>query len=397
MNVFASGRNAAAPGLAALPMLSVHDDPRPVESLWRDFEADAVGHVFACYDWATAWLDAVGAAEGLAPRVVVAEQPDGRPAAIMPLVIRDTGRMRRLEWAGDQLADYHGGLFDSGFLADLAADSERFAGFFAGLLDALDDIDLVGFKRQPATLGGLANPFRALPSFPTASYAHAAHLGPDWSAYYEMKRRKGWRRTDRRKAERMAEHGEISFVTAKDDATATAILDVLFEQKREGLARIGVADMFAPPGVRDFYRALARRPWPDGPAHLCALYCGDRIVATNFGLIRGDTYYYVLHAYDPGAFAEYSPGRQLMYELMQWCIARGIPRLDFTIGDESYKDNWCNETLELFDSVLPVTLRGRAAAASRRLTEQAKRTIKTTPSLWAAAQTLRRGVKAIKS
>jgi CelD/BcsL family acetyltransferase involved in cellulose biosynthesis len=247
----------------------------------------------------------------------------------------------------------------------------------------------VHFIRQPVTLGEYPNPFVTLPSFRNADGAHSTRLGEDWESYYHARRGKGWRRTDRNKLKKLGELGEVSFVTARSPAQRDDILAALFSQKAKGLARAGVSDMFAPPGVRSFYASLAERAWPDGPTHLCALYCGEQIVAANLGVVRGDTYYYVLHAYDVDNLASLSPGRQLMYEIMQWSIANGIDRFDFTIGDEAYKDTWCDETLELYDSVVPMTLRGHTAALTYRLLQNTKRIVKSQRHLWTMARFMR--------
>lgn len=372
--------------------LSVFDDPFALETRWRAFEAGAVGHVFQCYDWMAAWCAHVAPVHGIEPRIVIGTDGDGRDLFLLPMGLRRVCGVTTLCWLGGTQADYQGGLFDPDYLAGPGSDPDTGDALLSRIAEAVGGIDAVHLIRQPVTLGGHRNPFLCEGGYRNASAAHSTVLGDDWQTYYAAKRASGWRRTDRRKLKELEAYGEVAFIEGDDPTACRAILDTLVDQKRRGLAQMGVGDMFAPEGVLAFYRDLAARHLPRGPAHLCALTCGGDIVATNFSLVRGDTYYYVVHAYELDRFREQSPGRALMYEIMRWCIARGLTRLDFTIGDEGYKAMWCEETIELQDAVSAGTLAGTAVAASARLQEAVKRTVKNDPRLWALARRVRSGL-----
>jgi CelD/BcsL family acetyltransferase involved in cellulose biosynthesis len=79
-----------------------------------------------------------------------------------------------------------------------------------------------------------------------------------------------------------------------------------------------------------------------------------------------------------------------MYQLMQWCIARGIDVFDFTIGDEDFKEQWCEATLPLLDSVAALNPGGAPLALALRSGKAAKRVIKTSPTLRGVAEEVRR-------
>jgi CelD/BcsL family acetyltransferase involved in cellulose biosynthesis len=70
---------------------------------------------------------------------------------------------------------------------------------------------------------------------------------------------------------------------------------------------------------------------------------------------------------------------------------------DFTIGDEPYKRDWCDERQTLYDHLSARTLKGAAAVLSRSLATRAKRTIKENPALWDAFFRLRSLVGAAKA
>lgn len=362
-----------------------------LEPVWREFERTAVGHVFQTYDFTSAWCSHVARARGVDPVVATVEAQDGRMLALLPLGVRRRAGTRTVEWLGGEQADYHSGLYSPEFLTRLSVDRTAFDAFVKDVIAAIGGADLLHFVQMPAEQGKTTNPFLLGPTYPNANGAHATRLLPDWETYYAAKRKSGWRRTDRSKERRFAELGEITFDIATDAATTDEILAALFEQKRLGLARIGVDDMFAPHGVREFYRQIAHdRLEGKGYALLSALRCGGAIAATSLGFAYRGTYYYVLHSYDLDTFAEHSPGRQLMYRLMRWCFENGIEIFDFTIGDEGYKDNWCEISLQLVDAAMPLTARGSMASRVLRVREQAKRRIKADPTLWSATVKVRK-------
>jgi CelD/BcsL family acetyltransferase involved in cellulose biosynthesis len=377
--------------------ISATSDIASLQAVWRLFETVAVGHVFQTHGFISAWCAHIAPAEGVEPIVVTGTAEDGKLLYLLPLGIRRKLGARTVEWLGGDQADYLGGLFDSEYLARLSADGTAFDAFVDGFVEAIGGADLLHFTKMPADYRGTPNPFLQAKTYPNANGAHATRLEPDWDTYYKSKRKSGWRRTDRSKERQLAELGDLSFVIADDAAKVDEILDTLFEQKREGLARIGVDDMFAPTGVRDFYRQFAHDSLEGmGCAQISAYYCGDRIAAANYGLVFGDTYYYVLHSYDLDTFADKSPGRQLMYRLMQWSFDNNLTLFDFTIGDEAYKDKWCEVSLDLVDAAMPLTSTGNVTSGAFRLWERAKRQIKNDETLWSAAVGVRKALLNLK-
>lgn len=362
-------------------------DPRSVETEWRKFGSHAIGHVFADYDFIAPWTATVGAERQIAPRIVLVRDRAGRLQALLPFGIRRAFGARLLEWLGGEQADYPGGFLDRDLLAGLADEAEA-RRFVTSVLDAAGG-DAVRLERQPGTLHGFANPF-AIGGRRHPDDAHQTRLGHDWEAYYTAKRQTSSRRVDSRKRRKLEKDGAVRLLVAESPPEAEPILAALFEQKRRGLAELGVPDPFAAAATRDFFRSLAAHAYPKGPSHIAALLCGDAIVASNWGLVRGRRYYYVMHGFAGGLVSRASPGRHLMYELMRWCIERDIEIFDFTIGNEPYKGKWCETSSPLFTTILSRNARGTALATALRSAAALKRVVKTTPALWRAAELTRR-------
>jgi len=105
----------------------------------------------------------------------------------------------------------------------------------------------------------------------------------------------------------------------------------------------------------------------------------------------------VLASYDDGEVSRFGPGAAHLHDIMRFAIDRKCTVFDFTIGDEPYKRDWCEERQTLYDHLSARTLKGTAAVLSRSLAMRAKRVIKENPALWDAFFKLRSLAGAAKS
>ena len=48
-------------------------------------------------------------------------------------------------------------------------------------------------------------------------------------------------------------------------------------------------------------------------------------------------------------YLKYSPGRLLLYKLVEWSYQKNIKKFDQSLGEESYKKNWSNLKNGLYD------------------------------------------------
>lgn len=379
--------------IRALPQpaeIAIVSDPRAIEADWRRFEVSAAGHVFQTFDVMEPWLRHVGAARGVSPRIVIGRGEGGSVLFLLPLGIRHCLGARVLQWLGDDHADYHAGLFAPHFLASLAADPDEGRALVESVVARFKgEADVAYFRRQPASIAGYPNPFAAWHAFPHLVRSHWTRLAGSWDAYYRSKRDSGSRRHDRLKWQKMEALGPVAIIDAKTPAEIRPILKALFAQKQRSLAARGVPNIFASQAVRDFYEAVALKPYPEGPSHVSAIECNGEIVAANWGLVHGNRYYYVLTSYDAGPVARLSPGRALMHHLMRWSIDRGVEEFDFTIGDEDFKEHWCEQTESLYDSCALLSARGLPFWLTLRAERGAKRVVKASPRLTRLANYVR--------
>lgn len=386
------GRVIAGPwGAKPEVLLSVHDTFDALRGAWTALERDADCTAFQTYAWLSAWFRNIGAWEGIEPAIVVGWNAEGEGKAIfiLPLGLKRGLFGTRLVWLGGTFCDYQAPVLDRNFSRHVRRG--QFKALWAEIRSALPEHDIVELNRLPEIVGGQSNPFLGLGNLTAhASGAHMTQLRPTWDAYYGEKRSSGSKKRDRQKRRKLEESGAVELVTPKSREEIVRTVDELIAQKAATFARMGVANPFEKPGVRDFYMELATDAAAQGLIHVCRLEVGGKIAAANWGVSFGGRYHYVLASYaEQEEFARRGPGMIQLMELMRHATETGHSEFDFTIGDEAYKGDWCEVEMRLYDHVEAATVRGWLSLLPAIAFRRAKRFIKQTPVLWDAFTRLR--------
>jgi CelD/BcsL family acetyltransferase involved in cellulose biosynthesis len=371
--------------------IAIHDGLDVLEQEWRRFETEADCTVFQSFDWLATWFQHIGRRSGVTPAIVAGRRAGGELLFLAPLAVVP-GLVRRLTWLGSDLCDYNCALLAKDFSEQVTP--AQFDELWAEICRRLqrqpqDRHDLVELKKMPETVGAQSNPFVRLDVGLNPSGAHLMPLNGTWDEIYNAKRSSATRRRDRTKRKRLGEFGEVAFVTPQEPDEIARTLETLVVQKSKSFARMGVANIFALPGRRDFFFALATDPRTRHLVHVSRLDVGSICAATNLGLIFGDCYYHILASYDDGEVSRFGPGAAHLRDLLCYAVERGLRCFDFTIGDERYKLEWSERTLRLYDMVMPVTARGWPVAALARGRRRLVRAIKQNPALWTTFSRLR--------
>jgi CelD/BcsL family acetyltransferase involved in cellulose biosynthesis len=379
--------HARAPVSTADIELAVYRELAAVEPVWRSLQKDGACTAFQTFEWVSAWQRHIGARTGAAPCIVVARNGNGAPLFIVPLAVCASGFARELIWLGSDLCDYNAPIFANDALELLG--STNFAVVWRNIIELLrrdtdSRHDLVRLDKMPPTVGLRPNPMLALAATLNPSGSYVTPLFGTWDEFYKAKRSSSTRRRDRSKRNHLAEAGEVKFVTADNPAAAIDAFSVLVEQKSKTFARHGIRNLFARPGYAEFYRELVGNPASRDFVHISQLKVGDEIVATNLGLIFAGRYYHVLASYTDGDLSRWGPGAAHLNDLLAYAIERKCEAFDFTIGDERYKRDWCDDVQPLYDHLSVATWRGALVAGPALFAHWLKRTIKQTPMLWAA-------------
>lgn len=367
--------------------LTLHDDLAAIEHDWRTFEQRADCTVFQTFDWLSAWHRHIGVREGVRPVVVIGRHRESI-VFVMPFMFHPEGR--KTGWLGTSLCNYNGPLLARDFSRRVSpAQFIRIWGQIRRLLRGATGHDLIDLEKMPDMIGAQANPFCALSVTPHVNNAYLTALTGDWETFYANKRSSNTRRSDRKKWRRLAECGEVRFLTAVDHGEIERTLDALIEEKTASYAKLGVDNMFNRPGYRQFFLDVATGARSAHLTHLSRIDVGSETAAANFGLVFRDTYIYLLAGYNDGDLGRFGPGSLQLLEMFRYSIERGLKVFDFTIGDEPYKRDWCDSEMRLYDYASAETPRGWLMIMPARAMRGVKRVVRQNPAIWSIVRKAR--------
>ena len=161
------------------------------------------------------------------------------------------------------------------------------------------------------------------------------------------------------------------------------------------MAEQKLPNVFAEPGVEDFIRSACMTPLAGG-GHVIdihALECDDEVIAIFAGVADGHRFSMMFNTYTMSASSRYSPGLILMRNIIDHYAERGYRALDLGIGSDDYKRLFCKSDEPIFDSFIPLSLRGKLAATAMSAINRAKHLVKHNPALLHMAQRLRSALR----
>ena len=307
--------------------------------------------------------------------------------------MRRTGFGIVANWLGGSHAGYNFGLWSEEGAAAVSAMGHR--SFQRALGAALPDADAAILRQIPFEHDGMAQPLTMLPRLASAVMGYSVSLEGGMDGVIARSGGGARRRRARSKERRMADIAPVSQRILTDHAEIDAALAFFAREKALRLAEQGLPDVFAQPGVMDFFSALAHRSVGSAePLLQLSLYevGGIPRAIIGSGIDRGRVNLYIL-TYSRDDMTPHSPGQVLMYKHIEETAAAGATVFDFGVGQELYKDSWADAKIPLFDAYLSFTTRGAAIAATARLQDAAKNALRDNETVRALVRGLRGGDK----
>jgi CelD/BcsL family acetyltransferase involved in cellulose biosynthesis len=332
---------------------------------WLSVEEGAAGYPFQSYAWLELWQETLGDAQGCEPRIALLERPESGDRALLPLgVIRKAG-LKGLVWLGRMVSDYQGPLIAGDFSGEaiLAAVRKEARSSHCSFID---------LENMPERFANTApSPMLGCGARRLHYAAHGLALPADPEVYFKERLSSKERYNLRRAEKKLSELGELSFVVAKSEADRVRFTEAMIEEKRARYRATGATDNFNDEAYGRFYREGARRAGLD--VDVSALLLNGEPIAAHWGLRdeKAKAMYFLMPSFD-AAYDRYSPGVIFLMRFIQRCVDSGLKRLDFTVGDEIYKDKWCSDETGLYFFVRGRSLGGLAYASLASLVEKAK-------------------------
>lgn len=370
-------------------MAETFSDLASVEALWRGMEADpgVLATPYQRFDWVAAYLRAE---PGIDLAITVLRDATGRPQVLIPLGVAREHGLRVARVIGAKHANYHMPLFASREAAAMRPEDllERLR-----LVGRARGIDVFALSHQPRFWDGAANPAHVRAE-PAPSDAYGLILGPDPDSTVKRVFSADARKKLRSKEKKLVEaFGPVSYRVAATSEEAATFLAAFYAQKASRFAAMGIANPYADPAIRAF---VAAGTVGDGEApaiEVAALVAEDthRVFAVFAGAVDAARYSGMMTSFDQDpAVGRSSPGDILLHRLIMDQTARGRRAFDLGVGEARYKANICDETIELGEVAIAVTLGGRLFAWKAVGLARLKRRIKRDPRLARLVAGLRR-------
>lgn len=376
----------------------VFTDLASVEALWRNLEAgrDCVGTPYQRFDWVAAFVGSGRETAGMRSslRIIVLRDVAGHAQALLPMHVTRRYGVMVASVIGAKHANFHMPLF-----ASRTAISRPAQAFETALAQAgrSAGIDVFALDHQPRNWDGLVNPI-ASNGQRCASDAYGLQLGPDADTTHRTTFKGEARKKLRSKERKLCEVvGPIAYRQMEDPLEVSAVLEAFGAQKAARFTEMGIANPYADSAIQDFLLRAARcggGAQGGGPGieiHALIATASGRILATFIGAVDRYRFSGMCNSFDADPeISRFSPGELLLSHLIGHQAEAGRKVFDLGIGEARYKASICDQTIELVETCIPVTLKGHFYRSGTTLLGKGKRRIKQSPRLWDLIRRLRR-------
>jgi CelD/BcsL family acetyltransferase involved in cellulose biosynthesis len=356
----------------------------------RLLAAGAVATPFSDMRWLAAWQDHVGEAQGCKPLIAVGRDDHDAPLFILPLALKRGRTLTTARFFGSTHSHLNMGLWRRD-IAD-AMTAERLRTILAELARK-NGIDLFTLRNQPYGWDGCENPLARLPLARVADDVYRLDFhGRGGEQVITARLKPNMRGVLRNKERKLQKLSGYRYFRASTVAEVERVLEAFFAQKAAHFADQGLRNVFAAPGVGAFLRAACMSGLAEGrPAiELHALEGGGEVIAVLGGVAGRQRFAAMFNSYTRSENSRWSPGLIIVTHVIRDCADRGLDSFDLGVGYADYKWFFCKDVDPLFDSFLPFSVPGQAAALACYSSLGLKRWIKATPPVWNAVQRLRR-------
>lgn len=154
------------------------------------------------------------------------------------------------------------------------------------------------------------------------------------------------RKDVRRQRKRLAtEKGPLSLWQPASIEEAEPVLTEFFRVHDEKWLSQGYPGLFQTPKQQRHFRCVLRHLWGKG-LHFSTVRCGDIDVSYQFGFLSGNWLQWYRPSYRHD-FGVYSPSKIHIAMVIEEACSRKWEGVDFLLGDEPYKLQWANDSMEV--------------------------------------------------
>lgn len=211
-------------------------------------------------------------------------------------------------------------------------------------------------------------------------YSHRTIVKGSWDEYYNAKRGPKTRRRLKDKFKTLSKFAPVTMRFAENEEEARELIAQCISMKASQLKRRNNWNPFSSTSSKQhvidhFSSGIGDNSW------VASLYLGEKPIAISFGFKSSEGWLLYQLAMQDGDHAAYSPGTHLLIFIMRHCWEAGAKMFDFSLGDEPYKDDWCEVHDTLLIDVFSLSWRGMPISALLRLAAHIRLKLSSYPNL----------------
>lgn len=302
------------------------------ESAWDRLVARSeTGGVFLQHAWIHTWWCYFGNHYEL---FFVTAEVDDQVVAFAPMMIDEK---RTLRFIGDLNSDY----------LDLVIPPEHgnlLVGFIDFLSKTRDQWQVIHLRNIPRHFQDISSPMTLSGQyrlFPWNHYSEAApylQIADNDDGIRTLLAKYSLRRADRQ----IQKQGDVRFEVFGSNERADLFWEPFAQQHIKRCKHRGRSSPFSSPEYLSFLRSLYEADTGKCRVHFSGLFLNEKPIAFHLGFLSKNRLLWYKPSFDI-EIQKGSPGVVLILHLIQYAQEHGIEELDFTIGEEPFKDRFCNE------------------------------------------------------
>jgi CelD/BcsL family acetyltransferase involved in cellulose biosynthesis len=283
-----------------------------LKSLWLDLEKKSYNHCFQSFTWIIYLTNFYKKNNIFFLLQIILIRKDNKVVAILPFWIINQFGLKVLKWIGNNFSDYNGPIISQ----DYNYKKYEFLNDFNLIKKKLEKFDVIYFERQPSSILQLENPF--------FFYLKNSNV---FKTYFIITSNKFHN-------ERFIKKNFLFFHSDNIldyKKYIQIILDLKILQFSKNFFLKKNNDY-----RRSFYDKLVNIESDNLKIYTSVLKFEDQELSYNFGILYKNYFYYLVPAYRD-SLKKLSPGKLLLYKILDWCFENSIYALDFGQGEEEYK------------------------------------------------------------